>query len=74
MPGSVRSGIGADRRDPFRRNPMPPLRGLPFFAVEFYKASAPDGAAAAVTNDDASSLFSGKMPTGDNGGNREIST
>ncbi len=54
---------------------MPPLRGLRPFAVGFYKDAAPDGASAAVTNDEAMSPFSDEVPTGDNGGNREgIST
>jgi len=56
----------------FRMSQMPLLRGLRIFAIGFYKNSAPDGASAAVTNDDAISTFSDEMPTGDNGGNREI--
>jgi len=57
-----------------RMSQMPPLRGSRFVVAGFYKDSAPDGASAAVTNDDASSPFSDEMPTGDNRGNREINS
>jgi hypothetical protein len=39
-----------------------------------YKVSASDGAFAAVTSDEAISLFSEELPRGHNGGTREINS
>jgi len=64
--------MGNESLGPIHDEPDAAPTGLAlFFAVGFYKDSAPDGASAAVTSDEAISPFSDEMPTGDNGGNGE---